>query len=183
MMALSAVAPIHRLTVDDVLTMVRAGVLGEDDRVELVQGVLVDMSPTRPSHSEALELLTRWLIKAADDRVRIREQDMFLTDAGYLLPDVIVFEPLTDPRAEQPRTALLVIEVADTSGARDREKAADYAAAGVGEYWIVDLEQRAVVVHRGPSGGAYAEVVEHRDGDLRPPLDAPPLAVAELLGR
>jgi len=95
----------------------------------------------------------------------------------------MVIEPLADPLAEQPRTALLVIEVADTSGARDREKAGDFAAAGVPEYWIVDLELGAVVVHRRPAGGAYRDVTELRGGELAAPVTMPALSVARLLGR
>jgi len=141
---------------------------------------LLGTSPIGVSHSEALELLTLWLAKAAEGWT-VRVQDMFLTAGGYLLPDLIVFEP--GPHAEQPRTALLIIEVAESSGARDREKAADYAAAGVGEYWIVDLDLGAVVVHRGPAGDAYTDIVEHREGDLLPPVSAPPLSVTPLLAR
>jgi Uma2 family endonuclease len=178
-----SVAPVHRLSVEDVLTMVRAGVLDEDDRVELVEGVLVEMSPIGPSHSETVRLLNQHFAKASDG-FWVRVQDMFLTaDGGYLLPDLAIIEPLPDPRAEQPRTALLIVEVADTSGARDREKAADYAAAGVGEYWIVDLDLDTVLVHRRPAGGTYAEVSECHGGELTPPVAAPPLGVAALLGR
>lgn len=162
--------------------MVRAGVLDEHARVELVEGVLVDMTPIGPSHDGTLEVLNDRFTKAAMD-FRVRVQSMFLTPGGYLLPDLLVIEPLADPRAEQPRTALLIVEVADTSGARDREKAADYAAADVGEYWIVDLQLGAVVVHRRPERGTYRDVAEHRDGELAAPVDMAPLPVAELLGR
>jgi Uma2 family endonuclease len=179
----STVAPVRRLSVEDVLTMVRAGVLDEDDRVELVEGVLVEMSPIGPSHDGTVEWLMFWFVKAAE-AFSVRVQSMFLTvEGGYVLPDLTVLEPLADPRAEQPRTALLVVEVAQSSGARDREKVADYAAAGVREYWIADLDLGAVLVHRRPEGEAYAEVSEHHDGYLEPPVAAPPIPVAELLGR
>ncbi|MDQ3632578.1 MAG: Uma2 family endonuclease, partial [Actinomycetota bacterium] len=86
---------------------------------------------------------------------------MFLTEGGYVLPDLQVAKEF--PRGEHPRTASLIVEVANTSQRRDREKIADYARAGVPEYWIVDVVDELVVVHRGPSGEAYATISEHRD--------------------
>jgi Uma2 family endonuclease len=106
---------------------------------------------------------------------------MLLIDGGYLLPDLQVDENF--PIEELPRTAQLVVEVANTSHQRDREKIADYARAGVPEYWIVDVISEIVVVHRDPVGEAYATVTEHRDGELQPLLDAPPLALRALFGR
>jgi Uma2 family endonuclease len=77
-----------------------------------------------------------------------------------------------------------VVEVAQTSQGRDREKARDYAAADVPEYWIVDLAARNVVVHRRPIAGAYDEVTTYVDGDVLRSLleDVPPVVVSELLG-
>jgi len=66
---------------------------------------------------------------------------------------------------------------------RDREKIADYARAGVSEYWIVDVISEVVVVHRDPDGDVYATVTEHRGAVLQPLLDAPPLALGALFGR
>lgn len=108
---------------------------------------------------------------------------MLLTANGYLLPDVMVVEPL--PRDRQPTTALLVVEVAQTSQARDAEKTAEYAAAGVADYWIADLERRAVTVHREPRDGVHTLVTTHADGERIAPLAGPPLPavdVGELCG-
>jgi Uma2 family endonuclease len=76
------------------------------------------------------------------------------------------------------------IEVAQSSQARDAEKACDYAAADVAEYWIVDLLARAVVVHRHPLAGAYQEIATFADGASIKPLlaDAPAVDVSALLG-
>jgi len=105
-----------------------------------------------------------------------------LVEGGYLLPDLALVVAL--PRSALPTTAHLVIEVAQTSQARDREKARDYAAAGVDEYWIVDLLARTVIVHRQPLPGAYQEITTFDDGASIKPLlaDAPEVAVTELLG-
>ena len=175
----SLAAPIHRLTVDDVLAMVEAEILTEYDRVELVDGVLVDLSPQTPAHEDAKEWLNHYFVRDADCRVRI--EAMFLTDSGYILPDLLVAREF--PRGVHPRTAPLAVEIANTSHRRDREKLADYARAGVPEYWIVDVISEVVVVHRDPTGDAYVTVIEHRDGEFQPLLDAPPLALDALFGR
>jgi len=106
---------------------------------------------------------------------------MLLIEGGYLLPDLQVAKEF--PTDELPRTASLVLEVANTSHRRDHEKLADYARAGVPEYWIVDVISEVVVVHRDPVREAYETVTEHRDGELQPRLDAPPLSLAALFGR
>jgi Uma2 family endonuclease len=175
-------AGVHRLSVDDVYTMVAAGVLDEDDRIELVEGVLVDMVPIGAEHDGAVGWLSERFQRVQDRTWWVRVQSTLLVKGGYLLPDLIVIEPL--PRSQQPTTALLVVEVAQTSQRRDREKARDYAAADVPDYWIVDLVARTVTVHRRPLAGAYGEVVTFTDGDsLQAIVDgAPVVSVSELLG-
>ena len=177
----STTAPVHRLTVEDVYRMVGAGVLDEHDRVELVQGVLRDMVPVGSEHDGAVEWLTEHFIRAAGPW-KVRGQSVLLVSGGYLLPDVMLIAP--QPRSAQPSTAYLVIEIAQTSHARDREKARDYAAADVTEYWIVDLPGRTVAVHRYPLAGAYQEVTTFADGaEIKPLLsDAPAVDVTALLG-
>lgn len=162
--------------------MVAAGVLDEDDRIELVQGVLVDMTPIGAPHDGAVEWLTAHFARGADCPWRVRVQSTLLVEGGYLLPDLLVVPRL--PRSQQPTSALLVVEVAQTSQARDREKARDYASADVPEYWIVDLIARAVTVHRRPLAGIYDEVVTFGDGQSVPsPVEGvPPVDVSELLG-
>ena len=83
-----------------------------------------------------------------------------------------------------PDTALLVIEVSYSSRVRDAEKAAGYAAAGVQEYWIVDVDRDELIVHRSPGDGAYTSIERFRPGDVVTPLvDAPAVDVAALLAR
>lgn len=175
----SLAVPIHRLTPDDVLAMVHAGILDEDDRLELVDGVLVEMNQLGSEHEDAKQWLNRYFVRDAVYEARV--ESMLITADGYVLPDLQVAARF--PRGELPRTALLVVEIAQSSHRRDREKAATYARAGVAEYWIVDVVDEVIVVHRDPSGEAYATVSEHRDGVLRPLLDAPPLTLDALFGR
>ena len=159
--------------------MVEAEILTEYDRVELVDGVLVELSPQTPAHEDLKEALVDYFARGAGCRVRV--EGMFLIEGGYILPDLLVATEFA--RGEHPRTAPLAIEVANTSHRRDRQKIADYARAGVAEYWIVDVVAELVLVHRDPVGETYATITEHRDGELQPLLDAPPLGLAELFGR
>jgi Uma2 family endonuclease len=174
--------PVHRLSVEDVHRMVAAGVLGEDERIELVDGILVEMTPIGAEHDGALAWLTRHLASPAADAWEARIQSTFLIPGGYLLPDLALVEPL--PRTRQPETAVLVVEIAQTSQARDSEKAADYAHAGVPDYWLVDLPGRVVIVHRGPEPGGYGRVERLGDGATLTPIaeGTPPIEVSELLG-
>lgn len=181
-MAVPQTVPVHKLALDDVLAMVEAGILDETAHVELEGGVLVDMVPPGEGHERQVEWLTRHFVKAVGEGVRVRIQGTFrIPDGGYYLPDVIVFGPKDD---ELPRTAELIIEVAVSSRSRDLEKAAVYAAAVVGEYWIVDVERQEVLVHSEPRHDGYALVRRYVVGErVPPPVDVPPVDVAELLGR
>lgn len=175
--------PIHRLTIDDVMAMEKAGILAEDVRLELVDGVLVEMMAPGPQHGGALEWLTAHFVKTLDDAHRVRVQDTFITPGrNFLLPDLMVIEPL--PRDRLPDSALLIVEVAYTSRARDVEKAETYAAVGVAEYWIVDVDRDDVLVHRMPRAGTYTSVERCTPGDVITPLVAvPAVDVTALLGR
>jgi len=170
------------LSVEDVYRMVRAGVLEENDRVELVEGVLVDMVPTGAEHDGTVEWLTAHFARVDAEAWRVRVQSMLLVSGGYVLPDLTLVARM--PRSTLPSTAHLVVEVAETSHARDREKARTYAAADVPEYWIVDLPGRTVIVHSHPLAGVYQELETFTDGSSIKPLlqDAPAADVSALLG-
>lgn len=159
--------------------MVRAEILDEHERVELIDGVLYAMNPLGVGHEDATRWLNRYFVRDAGLEVKV--EHTFLIPGGFVVPDFQVAEDF--PRREFSSWAPLVVEVADSSRRRDREKASTYARAGVPEYWIVDVIDEVVVVHREPSGDAYASVTEHHGGALRPLLDAPPLALDALFGR
>jgi Uma2 family endonuclease len=171
---------LHRLSVEDVLRMYETGVLTPEERVELIDGVLVDVSPPGADHASIVSWLTRhFVIGCADSEVRI--QDHLLVAGGFVLPDLMVVEPV--PRGSLPSTATLVVEVAVTTQRHDTAKALRYARAGVDEYWLVDVVARTVRVHEEPSADGYRRVVVHDDrAVLSPPADAPPVAVGDMLG-
>jgi Uma2 family endonuclease len=175
---------VHRFSVEEVMALFDAGLLDDERRYELVDGVLVEMmGPASPRHAAVVEWLTRHFVTGAGERFGVRIQDFLLTaDGGFRSADLIVVEPVGRDRL--PDTALLAIEVASTSRARDVGKAAVYAAGDVREYWIVDIDRDTVLVHREPSGDAYASVQTFAPGDMLTPLiDLPPVDVAALLAR
>lgn len=153
---------IHKLTVDQVLRMVEEGILLEDERVELLEGVLVEMSPQGPEHAFSTGSLGERLQALYSPEGFVREEKPLRASATSLPePDVAVIRgSRRDYVGRHPdgRDALLVVEVAATSQDADRRKAALYAAAGVPVYWIVDLEGRRLTTHAGPSGEEYALV-------------------------
>jgi Uma2 family endonuclease len=131
----------------------------EGERIELIEGALRRMSPIGPPHTSTVDDLNQLLVLALAGRARVRVQGSFA--AGELSepePDVSIL-PLGNYRSAHPSEAHLVIEVADSSLSYDRgEKAQLYASCGVLEYWIVNLVDRVVEVHREPTVGGYREV-------------------------
>jgi Uma2 family endonuclease len=147
--------------------LVRRGAL-EDARVELLYGRLVSMSPQGEPHTYSVSQLMTLLVRALGDRARVRVQAPFAApDESEPEPDVAVVAP-GDYLDGHPRVAFLIVEVAETSLARDRLKARLYAAAGVTEYWIVNLPEQIIEVHRQPGAEGYAAVFRHGRGERLP---------------
>jgi Uma2 family endonuclease len=162
--------------------MVAAGILDNDTRRELVDGVLYDMSPPGPRHRHVVAMLTEHLVIGVRGRFWVRVQDVILTsDEGWRSPDLLVVPREDEERADR---ALLVVEVSNTTRGRDDEKAAVYAEIGVAEYWIIDVNRDEVLVHREPRDNAYANIERMVPGDaITPLIDVPPVDVAALLAR
>jgi Uma2 family endonuclease len=153
----------HRLTLADYHRLGEAGILGVNDRVELLEGQLVDMSPIGPRHAFVVEALNEALVTAVAGRASVRPQNPIILDnRSEPQPDFAVVgrRPPGQPHAHpEPEDVFLLIEVADSSLAIDRgAKLALYARAGIREYWLVDLTTDCVFVHRDPEGEAYATV-------------------------
>lgn len=146
----------HRFTVDDYLRMVDARVILPSDKVELLDGQVVDMSPQGLAHALALHRLQRLIDRRCGDRAEVIAQMPFAAAADSLPePDIYVAE-LGTLVERWPNKAALVIEVADSSLGNDREiKGPIYAAAVVPEYWIVDVVNKVFEVYRDPRDGHY----------------------------
>lgn len=146
----------------------------EDENVELLYGVLVQMTPQDPPHSSVVQRLTTLLVPPLVGRADVRIQLPFAaSDDSEPEPDVAVV-PAGDYRAHHPREAWLLIEVAYSSHLKDRSvKSRLYAECDVAEYWIVDVAARAVEVYTEPSGGSYRTTLVRRSGDELSPARFP----------
>lgn len=134
--------------------LVRSGTLGEDDRVELLEGVIVASPPQGPLHAAVLTDVLVTLMRAVGDRAVVRAQMPFVAgERSVPEPDVAVVPGRSaDYRERHPDAALLVVEISDSSLPQDRlTKSRIYAAAGVPEYWIVNLRDRCLEVLTAPA--------------------------------
>jgi Uma2 family endonuclease len=131
----------------------------QGERLELIHGTLLRMPPIGPPHATAVSRLNRLLLVPLIERAEVRiQQPIWAHDDSEPEPDVALV-PLGDYSARHPDRAFLVIEVADTSLAFDREtKAPLYAASNVAEYWVVDLAGRAIEVYTEPKAGRFTQV-------------------------
>ena len=172
-----------RWTTAQFLRLVDEGVLGPDDKVELLEGVIVAMAPSNVRHDGALGLVSQALFRAIGDRAVVRVQLSFVGGSHSLLePDVsVVPGTARDYEGARPTRALLVMEVSDSSLKQDRlTKAAIYAAAGVPEYWIVNLRDDCVEIRREPAVAdrRYERVAVARRGEALEPTALPGVRVA-----
>lgn len=143
--------------------MAEAGIFNEDDRVELLEGEIVDMAAIGSRHAACVKRLNRFFSEQLRERVIVAVQDpVRLSELSEPQPDVVLLRPRPDDYAgghPGPDDVLLVVEVGDTTAAWDRgRKLPLYAAAGVREVWLVDLPAERVEVCRRPEGPAYGEV-------------------------
>jgi len=161
--------------------MIDAGAIGEDEHVELVGGAIVEMSPEGPHHAGTIDLCAEILRGAFGPGFTVRVQHPLVIDPdGEPEPDLAVVAG--GPRRHlgaHPRSAALVVEVAESSLAYDRrEKALLYARAGIAEYWIVNLAERRLEVHREPAPSGYRRVDSLSAAEEIAPLGAPAAAIA-----
>jgi len=174
------IRPLRRVEYE---SLVDRGLL-DDSRVELLLGVLVDMTPQGPFHADVVAKLAAQLVRALPDSVEVRVQSpLALSDDSEPEPDIAVVAA-GDYRSAHPAQALLVVEVADTSLPKDRGvKTGLYAAAAVPEFWLVNLTDRLVEVHRRPAAGRYTELHRVEAGGQLVPAGFPRVSVpvADLL--
>ena len=142
--------------------MAAAGVLTEDDRVELIEGEIVEMNPIGSRHAACVGRLTEDLGRLAGGEAIVWVQNpVQINDYSEPLPDVALLKRRDDFYAQanpQPTDVLLIIEVADSSVEYDRDiKIPLYARAGVPEAWLVNLPEEAVEIYARPLNNAYQE--------------------------
>lgn len=179
----------HRFTVAEYMRMAEVDLLGEDSRVELVWGEIVEMSPIYIGHTSTVKRLIRLLTQTLGDRIILGVQDpVQLSNDSLPQPDIAVLRPQDDFYSEQqpgPNDILLLIEVADSSLKYDRRvKSKLYGSAGIADYWIVNLPERQIEVYREPRPNGYRTVTYFAPSETLTPLAFAdvPLTVDEILG-
>jgi hypothetical protein len=149
---------LRRITAREAMRMVDAGILGEDEPVELLDGVLVEMSPQGQRHVAATTRLAERLRGIYARTAQVLEEKPLATGPTDLPePDVSVVRGRIEDYAELPTglDAILVAEVCWSSQSIDRRKASIYALGGVEVYWLVDLATRKLELRTTPVDGAY----------------------------
>lgn len=159
----------HRLTIDDFHRMIEAGILTEHDRVELIDGELIDMVPMGGPHANCIVRLTHSLVRHVGDSFLVRVQlPLEVGEHSEMYPDLcLVRGDLPGLSQANPKAsdAILVIEVADSTVRYDRHsKMPRYAAFGIPEAWLVDLPDETVTVYRDPTPNGYGIATVLRRG-------------------
>jgi Uma2 family endonuclease len=160
-----------RISADRYQKMVATGVLTKYDRVELIDGEMIDMAPIGLLHSAVTARLTKlFVLSAGDSAIVSPGGSIKLGDYSVPQPDLMLLKPREDFYSGQIPTAsdvLLVVEVSDSSLAFDQStKRALYGRRGVAEYWVVDLPGERIHVYGEPSEDGYAQVVEYASTDI-----------------
>lgn len=159
--------------------MAEAGILDPDERFELIGGEAVPMNPNGIPHERIKSALLRFWIKAAPEGIEIIPETTFtLCDDTFLEPDLTVYAVPPGLEKLNGATALLCVEVSDSSLAYDRGRKADiYSSFGVREYWSIDAETLETRVYRDPGANGYATVQDTAAVEELVPLLVPTLSV------
>ena len=177
----------RRFTVHEYHKMAEAGILHENDRTELIDGEIVEMSPIGGRHALCVSLLNRLLVRSVGERALVSPQNpVRLDELHEPQPDLTVIRDRAYGRSlPTPEDTLLLIEVSDTTLAYDRNvKLPIYARAGIPEVWIVDVNGNRLERHTDPSGDLYRRVELVRSGEALASTTFPDLtfAVDDVLG-
>ena len=178
----------HKFTVDEFVRMAKVGILNPDDRVELIDGVIVEMAPTGRPHGRRTHRLARLFGRLVPEEVEVSIQSTIrLSDRTAPEPDIALLTPeasLDEDNIPASQDILLIVEIADSSLRTDStEKALRYAQSGIPELWIFVLDSDEIEVSREPTPEGYADVRLCRRGDTLTIQTLPDvrIAVDELL--
>ena len=181
---------LHRFSAEEYHRLAEVGILAPNDRVELIEGAIHDMSPIGPFHSGVTMRLNRFFCANAKGRWFVFVQDAVrLDNFSEPQPDLMLLKPAPDDYVSHhpaPDDVFLLVEVADSSLDFDcGKKLQVYARAGIPELWIINLQETTIEVHRDPHFTSYGSKTILRAGDKACPAAFPEVAVdvAELLRR
>lgn len=169
--------PRRSFTVEELEKMTAAGILTEDERLELIGGEIVPMSPKGKKH-ETLKaaLLELWYRTRPDDVMLIPETTLRLSKDTYLEPDIVFYRRSDGLGNLNASTALLVVEIADSSLTYDLGlKTRIYSSFGLVELWVVDATRLTTRVHRDPTPTGYRTAF-----DVLPDCEMTPLRMPDL---
>jgi Uma2 family endonuclease len=175
-------------TVEQYHQMIVAGIFPEDDRIELIHGEIVEMSPVGRRHAACVKRLNQLFSQILGIQAIVAVQDPIkLGDRSEPQPDIALLKPRPDFYAAghpQPEDILLLVEVADTSMATDREvKIPLYASSSILEVWLVDIDQQSVEVYSQPAANIYQEFrILHRGESLIITAFAASITVDDVFG-
>ncbi len=169
----------HRISVDEYHKMADAGVLSHEERVELIEGEIVDMAPIGSQHAYVVNQLARlFTLAAGEDGLVSTQNPIRLNDRCEPQPDLALLKP-GDYMARLPGPAdvLLIVEVASSSVDYDRGVKLDlYARHGIPEVWLLDLTGNELLVCRDPEGGKYLSITGPLAGECVRPVLLPRIA-------
>ena len=157
--------PVHRFSVAEYEELGRLGILTEDDNVELLEGLIVPKMTKHPPHDSTIDLLNYFLTKLLPLNWFVRIQNCIATSDSIPEPDLAVVRGRPGDHRETHPTGAdvgLIVEVADSTVARDRAKAAIYARAGIPHYWIVNLDQKQIEIFAEPTSRGKASTYDFR---------------------
>src|SRR5882762_4857856 len=168
----------HRISVDEYYRMAELGILQPDARVELIEGVIIDMAPIGTGHSGTVTQLGQLLSKAAGELACVLTQQVVrLSDISEPQPDLALVMPRPDFYKKMhpgPRDTFLIIEVSETSLRYDVQiKAPLYALHGVPEFWVVDLKGREIRFFRSPKAAKYSDITSTAEPGIVSPIALP----------
>jgi len=176
-------------TVDEYYRMLDAGILSENDRVELIEGEIIQMSPIGNRHMACVDRANDLFTTAFKGRALVSVQNpLRLNKYNEPQPDIVVLKPRADyyaSKSHTPEDTFFVIEVSDTTVRYDTNiKLPIYARTGVAEVWIENLQEDLLLVCRNPTPTKYRSQLELHRGDSISPLAFPDVVfkVEELLG-
>jgi Uma2 family endonuclease len=184
--------PRRAFTVDDISRMMEAGIIGEDENFELIEGDLVVMAAKHVGHDGIKNALNMALARSAPEGVFVAiECSLQLAKDILVEPDITIISQAVyaaDRKSfarPRPQDVHLIIEVAASSLAYDRGiKARLYARHGIREFWVIDADERTTWVHTGPSGETWSSIVERGQQDVltTPAVPGFSIRLADIVG-
>lgn len=159
----------HLFTVEEYRRMARAGIFGQDDRVELIEGEIIHMTPIGSRHAGCVNWLNRAFSRIQEQCIVAVQSPIVLSERSEPQPDLALLKLRDDLYRQghaRPDEVLLVVEVAETSSSYDRSvKIPLYARADIREAWLVNLETETITVYREPAPQGYRLTETLRSGE------------------